>query len=228
MNRRPLGYEPNELPDCSTPRLKLAVYTDFWRLRNFATNSSGRRGRPCSPAARSQRNLIRIGGLTAYVCVASPTRPSCRAGTAGSFRSPTRWRIRCWSASMRRRRALHRPRDALRRAAAEAASRVVRAAGVAAAAGRSAGVGGRAPPLPVSVRRPRRSLGPGLAARLARRPPDPATFTMAITDYGMELLSATAIDWHARLRGLLAPVDRTTLRDEVLAGASGRSRASPG
>ena len=25
LNLRPLGYEPNELPDCSTPRLKLAV-----------------------------------------------------------------------------------------------------------------------------------------------------------------------------------------------------------
>jgi hypothetical protein len=22
LNQRPLGYEPNELPDCSTPRLK--------------------------------------------------------------------------------------------------------------------------------------------------------------------------------------------------------------
>jgi len=26
LNLRPLGYEPNELPDCSTPRLNLAVY----------------------------------------------------------------------------------------------------------------------------------------------------------------------------------------------------------
>jgi hypothetical protein len=25
LNLRPLGYEPNELPDCSTPRLKLAL-----------------------------------------------------------------------------------------------------------------------------------------------------------------------------------------------------------
>ena len=26
LNLRPLGYEPNELPDCSTPRLYIAVY----------------------------------------------------------------------------------------------------------------------------------------------------------------------------------------------------------
>ncbi len=26
LNLRPLGYEPNELPDCSTPRLSLPVY----------------------------------------------------------------------------------------------------------------------------------------------------------------------------------------------------------
>ncbi len=25
LNQRPLGYEPNELPDCSTPRLKLST-----------------------------------------------------------------------------------------------------------------------------------------------------------------------------------------------------------
>ena len=53
----------------------------------------------------------------------------------------------------------------------------------------------------------------------------PATFTMAITDYGMELLSATKIDWASRLRDLLAPVDRTTLRDEVLAGLNGSELA---
>jgi ATP-dependent Lhr-like helicase len=67
----------------------------------------------------------------------------------------------------------------------------------------------------------------GLASLLAWRVgrETPATFTMAITDYGMELLSATAIDWPARLRGLLAPVDRVTLRDEVLAGVNGSELA---
>ncbi len=59
----------------------------------------------------------------------------------------------------------------------------------------------------------------GLASLLAWRAgrDSPATFTMAINDYGLELLSATEIDWAARLPQLLAPVDRATLRDEVLA-----------
>ncbi len=67
----------------------------------------------------------------------------------------------------------------------------------------------------------------GLASLLAWRVgrETPSTFTMAITDYGMELLSATAIDWPSRLRGLLAPVDRGTLRDEVLAGLNGSELA---
>ena len=29
MNRRPLGYEPNELPDCSTPQSKLKYKLGF-------------------------------------------------------------------------------------------------------------------------------------------------------------------------------------------------------
>lgn len=67
----------------------------------------------------------------------------------------------------------------------------------------------------------------GLASLLAWRAgrDTPATFTMAITDYGLELLSATEIDWASRLRGLLAPVDRDTLRDEVLAGLNGSELA---
>ncbi|MGQ3052429.1 MAG: DNA ligase-associated DEXH box helicase, partial [Roseateles sp.] len=67
----------------------------------------------------------------------------------------------------------------------------------------------------------------GLASLLAWRAgrQTPATFTMAITDYGMELLSATEIDWPSRLRDLLAPVDRETLRDEVLAGLNGTELA---
>jgi len=65
-----------------------------------------------------------------------------------------------------------------------------------------------------------RTVHLGLASLLAWRAgrETPATFTMAITDYGLELLSATEIDWAGRLRGLLAPVDRATLREEVLAG----------
>ena len=29
LNLRPLGYEPNELPDCSTPRLELGIIASF-------------------------------------------------------------------------------------------------------------------------------------------------------------------------------------------------------
>lgn len=54
-----------------------------------------------------------------------------------------------------------------------------------------------------------------LAWRVGRE--TPATFTVAVNEYGMELLSATDIDWAARLPGLLAAVDRETLRQEVLA-----------
>jgi ATP-dependent Lhr-like helicase len=65
-----------------------------------------------------------------------------------------------------------------------------------------------------------RTVHLGLASLLAWRAgrETPATFTMAITDYGLELLSATEIDWAGQLRRLLAPVDRATLREEVLAG----------
>lgn len=64
-----------------------------------------------------------------------------------------------------------------------------------------------------------RTVHLGLAALLAWRAgrDTPATFTMAVNEYGLELLSATEIDWAARLQPLLAPVSRETLREEVLA-----------
>ena len=34
LNLRPSGYEPDELPDCSTPRLKTATIAFLWRQRN--------------------------------------------------------------------------------------------------------------------------------------------------------------------------------------------------
>ncbi|MFG6416122.1 ligase-associated DNA damage response DEXH box helicase [Roseateles sp. DC23W] len=59
----------------------------------------------------------------------------------------------------------------------------------------------------------------GLASLLSWRAgrDTPATFTMAMNEYGLELLSATEVDWAARLPTLLAPVDVATLRDDVLA-----------
>ncbi|MEO6276772.1 ligase-associated DNA damage response DEXH box helicase [Roseateles sp.] len=67
----------------------------------------------------------------------------------------------------------------------------------------------------------------GLASLLAWRVgrDTPATFTMAINDYGLELLSATQIDWNAQLPALLAPVDRETLREEVLASLNATEMA---
>ena len=32
LNQRPLGYEPNELPDCSTPHSKYSKSTQFCQL----------------------------------------------------------------------------------------------------------------------------------------------------------------------------------------------------
>ena len=34
MNLRPLGYEPNELPDCSTPRTEIELYLILHLLSN--------------------------------------------------------------------------------------------------------------------------------------------------------------------------------------------------
>ena len=64
-----------------------------------------------------------------------------------------------------------------------------------------------------------RTVHLGLASLLAWRAgrDTPATFTMAINDYGLELLSATDVDWTACLPKLLAPVSREQLRDDVLA-----------
>jgi ATP-dependent helicase Lhr and Lhr-like helicase len=72
-----------------------------------------------------------------------------------------------------------------------------------------------------------RTVHLGLASLLAWRVGrgTPATFTMAINDYGLELLSATQIDWAAQLPALLAPVTRETLRDEVLASLNASEMA---
>ena len=60
----------------------------------------------------------------------------------------------------------------------------------------------------------------GLASLLAWRAaqPDQATFSIAVNDYGMELLSAREIAWAERLPGLLVtPVEPDALLAEVLA-----------
>ena len=64
-----------------------------------------------------------------------------------------------------------------------------------------------------------RTVHLGLAALLAWRlaRDTPATLSMAVNDYGLELLSATPMDWAAVLPAALAPADAATLRQDVLA-----------
>ena len=64
-----------------------------------------------------------------------------------------------------------------------------------------------------------RTVHLGLAALLAWRlaRDTPATLSMAVNDYGLELLSATPMDWAAVLPAALAPADAATLRADVLA-----------
>jgi signal recognition particle subunit SEC65 len=40
LNQRPLGYEPNELPDCSTPRLNLEHFKNKTSLLKLVFNKS--------------------------------------------------------------------------------------------------------------------------------------------------------------------------------------------
>ncbi len=58
----------------------------------------------------------------------------------------------------------------------------------------------------------------GLASLIAWRVAQhaPRTFSIAVNDYGFELLSATEVDWPALLPQVLAPVDESTLLHEVL------------
>jgi ATP-dependent Lhr-like helicase len=68
----------------------------------------------------------------------------------------------------------------------------------------------------------------GLAGLLAWRAAqaEPRTFSMAVNDYGLELLSATPIDWSALLPVLLAqPHDEATLLAEVLASLNASEMA---
>ena len=64
-----------------------------------------------------------------------------------------------------------------------------------------------------------RTVHLGLAALLAWRlaRDTPATLSMAVNDYGLELLSATPMNWTAVLPAALAPADTATLRADVLA-----------
>ncbi|AAX67136.1 orf, partial conserved hypothetical protein [Salmonella enterica subsp. enterica serovar Choleraesuis str. SC-B67] len=49
LNRRPSGYEPDELPGCSTPRLKRGKFYSFW-VKNANTAGIWYRGRDVKSA----------------------------------------------------------------------------------------------------------------------------------------------------------------------------------
>ena len=83
MNLRPLGYEPNELPDCSTPRLKLVVYTTFEDPRKFCSGAL-KKPRSCFrseaafgalPPPRVSANAIATSSMAAPACQCS-TEPA--------------------------------------------------------------------------------------------------------------------------------------------------------
>jgi hypothetical protein len=59
LNPRPLGYEPNELPDCSTPRQENLIVTPGNHRRKAATTSVGRRDRQL----REIQEQLDAGGL---------------------------------------------------------------------------------------------------------------------------------------------------------------------
>jgi ATP-dependent Lhr-like helicase len=161
--------------------------------------------------------LVRTEGLTAYVRLARAAGPCCRAGPAASCPSPTPWPRPCWNAWPPP-RAARRPMPRCRRCSpAAAAGRLVGPAHARDPAGRDAALARRPPPLPLPLagRTVHLGLASLLAWRLARE--TPATFTMAVNDYGLELLSATPMDWATVLPRALAPAEPAALREEVRA-----------
>jgi hypothetical protein len=55
LNLRPLGYEPNELPDCSTPHLHPSVWLAFGQRSPSIKFAVGTRTMELCPALLSQR-----------------------------------------------------------------------------------------------------------------------------------------------------------------------------
>ena len=46
LNQRPLGYEPNELPGCSTPQLQFTNLPDRGQITSCRCGSAGRHPHP--------------------------------------------------------------------------------------------------------------------------------------------------------------------------------------
>src|SRR6185436_21125591 len=61
LNQRPLGYEPNELPDCSTPRCRNKPYGSLRRLSSRGAEPPAESGRAATGriiASQVQRALM--------------------------------------------------------------------------------------------------------------------------------------------------------------------------
>ena len=60
LNQRPLGYEPNELPDCSTPRY------DLLQINNMAEKEGFEPPRRFRPPGFQDRSLQPDLGISPY------------------------------------------------------------------------------------------------------------------------------------------------------------------
>jgi hypothetical protein len=67
LNLRPLGYEPNELPDCSTPRLPIYNAPSTLGTQPLAQQLKGVRGLPGGRGGIGSRGgqgfVVAIGGI---------------------------------------------------------------------------------------------------------------------------------------------------------------------
>ena len=64
LNQRPLGYEPNELPGCSTPRCRDERYCAPGPLSSRRAAAEDRRGLPWAPSERSGHVSVQSGSRT--------------------------------------------------------------------------------------------------------------------------------------------------------------------
>ena len=76
MNQRPLGYEPNELPDCSTPRCRLKPYGS---TRAVSSRGAGSRTNDAAPPGAREDGAPPTG---------FPARRTLRAGPPPTADTP--------------------------------------------------------------------------------------------------------------------------------------------
>ncbi len=96
LNHRPLGYEPNELPGCSTPQLHLnnsASATQDPAELSFGDTESHRQGERKTPEQKAPGGWLRPAAMPAPLRANLPGQPPPGAGSirwAALVRSPTR------------------------------------------------------------------------------------------------------------------------------------------